>query len=105
MGLTEKVGTLGLQAARKNHCGAAKRRAKKAKVADALVGDSVGGQPRPPQGGQKQALQELSTYVTQGKRRALEEEELGEIDVVSTMSFIHANLNIALLHTGLSLGQ
>ena len=32
MGLTEKVSTLGLQAARKNHCLAVKRRARKAKV-------------------------------------------------------------------------
>jgi hypothetical protein len=97
VGLTENVGTLGLQAARKNHCVAAKRRARKAKVVDALVGDSVGGQPRPPQGGQNQALQELSTYVTQGMSRAEEKEEVGEMDVVSTISFIHANLqhNIA----------
>jgi hypothetical protein len=55
--LTEKIGTLGLQAARK------------AKMAEALAGDSVGGQPQPPQGGQKQALQELCTSGTQGKEK------------------------------------
>jgi hypothetical protein len=31
-GLTEKVGTLGLQSLRKNRCGAAKKRAKKARL-------------------------------------------------------------------------
>jgi len=62
--LTEKVGTLGFWAARKNRCGA-KKPARKAKMAEALAGDSVSGQPQPPQGGQKQALQELGTSGTQ----------------------------------------
>jgi hypothetical protein len=65
-GLTEKAGTLGLRAARKNRCGVAKR-ARKAKMAEALAGDSAGGQPRLLQGGQKKALQELSSSGTQGK--------------------------------------
>jgi hypothetical protein len=62
--LTEKADTLGLWAARKNRCGA-KKRTRKAKMAEALAGDSVGGQSQPPQGGQKQALQELGTSGTQ----------------------------------------
>jgi len=66
-GLTEKAGTLDLQAARKNRCGVAKKRERKAKMAEALAGDSAGGQPRLLQGGQKQAPQELSSSGTQGK--------------------------------------
>jgi hypothetical protein len=66
-GLTEKASTLGLQAARKNRCGVAKKRARKAKMAEALARDSASGQPRLLQGGQKQALQELSSSGTQGK--------------------------------------
>ena len=37
--LTEKVGTLGHKGVRRNHCGAAKRWARKAKMDEALVGD------------------------------------------------------------------
>ena len=48
--LTEKVGTLGLQSTRKNRCGAAKKHAWKAKLAEARTGDSGGGQPQPSQG-------------------------------------------------------
>jgi hypothetical protein len=62
--LTEKVGTLGLWAARKNRFGAAKKRARSAKMAGVFAEDSVGGQPRPPQGDQKQALQELGISGT-----------------------------------------
>ena len=65
-GLIEQVGTLGLWASRKNCCGAAKKRARRAKVAESLAGNSVVGQSRPTQGGQKQALQEPSTSWTQG---------------------------------------
>jgi len=68
-GLAEKVGTLALRAARKNCCGATKKQTRKAKMAEALGGDSIGGQPRPPQGSQKQALQEPSTSGTQGKEK------------------------------------
>jgi len=64
--VTAKVGTLGLCTARKNCFGAAKKRAKRARVAGSLVGDSVVGQSWPAQGGQKQALQEPSTSGTQG---------------------------------------
>ena len=46
-GLTERVGTLSLQVTRKNRCCAAKKRARRAKLAVAPTGDSSGGQPRP----------------------------------------------------------
>jgi hypothetical protein len=57
--LTEKVGTLALRATRNNRCGAVKKRARKAKMLEALTGDSVSGQ--------KQVRQELSSSATQGK--------------------------------------
>ena len=63
-GLTEKVGTLGLWAARKNCFGAAKKQARRVKVAGPLAGNSVIGQCQPTQEGQKQALQKPSTYGT-----------------------------------------
>jgi hypothetical protein len=50
--LTEKVGTLGLQVSKRNHCGAAKRRARRARLAEAPTGDSGSGQPRTTSGGQ-----------------------------------------------------
>jgi hypothetical protein len=60
-GLTEKVGTLGLQVIRKNGCGAAKKRARKAKLAEAFIGDSDGGQPRSASANQRQTLQNPGT--------------------------------------------
>jgi len=42
-GLTEKVGTLGLQSIRQNCCGAGKRRARKFKLEEAPTGDSASG--------------------------------------------------------------
>jgi len=42
-GLTEKVGTFGLRATSKKRCGAANKRARSARVAEALSGDSGGG--------------------------------------------------------------
>jgi hypothetical protein len=67
-GLTEKVGTLGLQVTSKNRCGAAKKRARWARLAKAPSGDSGGGQPRSAPGGQPQASQKPSTSgVQQGK--------------------------------------
>jgi len=65
-GLTAKGGTLGLQAARKNHCRATKKQARRARVAGSLDGDSVIGQSRLTQGSQKQALWEPRTSGTQG---------------------------------------
>jgi len=56
-GLTEKLGTLSLQVTRKNCCGAAKKRARKAKLAEAPTGDSDSGQTQSAIGGQPQTLQ------------------------------------------------
>jgi len=53
-GLTEKVGTLGLQVTRKNRCGAAKKPARKAKLAEAPTGDSSSCQSRSALGSQPQ---------------------------------------------------
>jgi len=59
--LTEKFGTLGLQLNRKNLCGAASKRARRAKLADDSAGASDGDQPRSASGGQPQNLQEPGT--------------------------------------------
>ena len=56
-GLTETVGTLGLQVSRRNCCGAAKRQARKAGLAEAPSGDTSGGQPRSTPGSQTQTQQ------------------------------------------------
>ena len=61
-------GTLGLQATSKNRCGAAKKRVRRARLVEAPSGDSGGGQPRSPPGGQPQNLQKPDTSgVQQGK--------------------------------------
>lgn len=57
--LTEKVGTLGLQGQKKNRSGAAKKRARRARLVEAPAGDSAGGQP-PLQGSQKEIHQRPS---------------------------------------------
>ena len=57
-GLTEKVGTLGLRATSKNRCGAAKKRARRARLAEAPSEDSGGGRPRTAPGDQPQTLQQ-----------------------------------------------
>ena len=46
-GLTEKVSTLGLPITKKNYCGAAKKWARRARLAEAPAGASGSGQPRP----------------------------------------------------------
>jgi len=56
-GLTEKLGTLGLQVTRKSCCGAAKKQARKAKLAKAPTGDFGSGQPQSTLGDQPQTLQ------------------------------------------------
>ena len=56
-GLTEKVGALGLRVTRKNRCGAAKKGARKAKLAVAPTGDSGGGQTRTALSGQPRTPQ------------------------------------------------
>ena len=66
--LTEKLGTLGLQVIRKNRCGAAKKWARKAKLAEARTGASGSGQPRPAPGSQPQTLQKPSTPGAQHGR-------------------------------------
>ena len=60
-GLTEMVGTFGLQVTRKNRCGAVKKWVRKARLAEASIGDSGGSQPRPTLGHQPQTLQKPST--------------------------------------------
>jgi len=60
-GLTEKVGTLGLQARKKNRCGAARKRARKARLAEAPNGDSSGGRPRSALADQPNTQQEPRT--------------------------------------------
>jgi len=64
-GLTEKVGTRGLQATSKNHCGATKKRARRARLAEASSGDSGDGQPRSAPGSQPQTLPKPSTSGVQ----------------------------------------
>ena len=68
-GLTQKVSTLGLQVTSRNRCGgAAKKWARRARLAEAPSGDSGGGQPRSAPGGQPQTLQKPGTSgVQQGK--------------------------------------
>jgi hypothetical protein len=50
-GLTEKVGTLGLQVRKRNRCGSARKRARKAKSVEAPTGATDGGQPQSAAGG------------------------------------------------------
>lgn len=64
-GLTEEVGSLGLQSLRKNHSGAAKKRTRKARLAEAPTGDSTSRQSQLPQSSQSQILQESRTSGTQ----------------------------------------
>ena len=68
-GLTEKVGTFGLQSLRKNRCGTAKKRAKKAMLAEAPTGDSGSGQPHLSQGSQPQNLQKSGKSGAQRKTK------------------------------------
>ena len=55
--LTEKVGNLALQVTSKNRSGAAKKRARKARIAETPSGNSGRGQPRLALGDQPQTLQ------------------------------------------------
>ena len=67
-GLTEKVGTLGLQVTRKNRCGASKKRARRVRLTEAPSGDSDGAQPRIAPGEPSQAVQKPGTSrVQQGE--------------------------------------
>ena len=67
--LTEKVSTLGLQGTRKNHCGAANKRARKARLAETPTGDSGSSQPRSSRGGRPQILQKSGTSGAHGKTK------------------------------------
>jgi hypothetical protein len=60
-GLTEKVSTLGLQITRKNHCGAAKKQARRARLVEAPSGDPSSSQPRPALVERPQTLQKPGT--------------------------------------------
>jgi len=60
-GLTEKVGSLGLRITKKNRCGAAKKRARRARLAEAPAGASSGEQPRPALADQPHTQQKPST--------------------------------------------
>jgi hypothetical protein len=51
-GLIENVGTFDLQSLRKNRCDAAKKQARKARLAEDPDGDSENGQPQIPRSGQ-----------------------------------------------------
>jgi hypothetical protein len=71
-GLTEEVGTLGLQVSKRNRCGAAKKWARKAKLVEAPTGDSGSGQPRTASGGQPRTQQGPGTLgAQQGRGLAL----------------------------------
>ena len=52
------MGSVGLRATSKNRCGAAKKRARRARLAEAPPGDSDGGQPRSAPGGEPQTSPE-----------------------------------------------
>jgi hypothetical protein len=60
-GLTERVGTIGLQVRKKNRCGSARKRVRKAKSAEAPTGATDGGRPQPAAGGQPLDSQEPDT--------------------------------------------
>jgi len=68
-GLTEKICTLGLQATKKNCCGAAKKWARRARFADVPTGDSSGGQPHLAPVDQSQTLQKPDISGAQHRRR------------------------------------
>jgi hypothetical protein len=74
-GLTEKVGTLSLQVIRKNRCGAAKKRVRKAKLTEDPTGDSDGGQPRSASGDQPLNLQKPSTSGAYHRRGPVSAEQ------------------------------
>ena len=66
-GLTEKVGSLGLRFPKKNRHGSARKRARKARLAEAPTGASDGGKPQTASGVQLQSLKGPSTSVAHGR--------------------------------------
>jgi hypothetical protein len=67
-GLTEKVGTLGLQVIKKNRCGAARKQARKAKSTEAPTGATNGGRPQSAAGKRPLDSQEPGTSRAQHRR-------------------------------------
>jgi hypothetical protein len=67
-GLTQKVGTLGLQVIKKNCCGAARKRARKARLAEAPTGATDGGRPQSAAGKQPLDSQKTGTSWAQHGR-------------------------------------
>ena len=65
-GLTEKFSSLGLRFTKKNRCGSARKRARKARLAEAPIGDSDGGQPQTASGSQQQSFPGNSASVVRG---------------------------------------
>jgi hypothetical protein len=66
--LAEKVSTLGLRVARKNHCGVARKRARKARLVAAPTGASDSGRPRSAAGEQPLNSQKPGTSGAQHGR-------------------------------------
>jgi hypothetical protein len=64
--LTQKVSSLGFQLTKKNRCGAARKRVRKARRLEAPTGDTTGGQPQTLSGDQSQNIQGPSTSVAKG---------------------------------------
>jgi hypothetical protein len=64
-GLAEKVSTLSLQVTKKNRCGAARKRARKARLAEAPTGATDGGQPQSATGKQPLDSQKPGTSGAQ----------------------------------------
>jgi hypothetical protein len=77
-GLTEKVGSLGLQFSKKNRCGAARKWVRKARLAEAPTGACDGGQPQPASGDQLLSSQGPSTSAAHGGGSASMEQESPE---------------------------
>jgi len=75
--LTEKFGTIGLQVPRKNRSGSAKKRARKARLAEAPTWDSDSGQTRSSQGDRPQILQKPSISGAHGKTKGRTEHGRG----------------------------
>jgi hypothetical protein len=68
-GLTEKVGSLGLQQPKKNRCGAARKRARRTRRLEAPTGATAGGQTQTTSG-EPQKLQGPSTSAAKGEGAA-----------------------------------
>jgi hypothetical protein len=76
-GLTEKGGSLGLQFSKKNRCGAARKRVRKARLVEAPTGASDG-QPQPASGDQPLSTQGPGTSAAHGGGSASVEQKSSE---------------------------